>query len=391
MAVTWLHISDLHVRRDNSYDRAVVFQALVSSVRHFRESDGRCPDLIFATGDIAHSGKPDEYSFAAKFLDELLGASGLERTHLYVVPGNHDVDRTIGNQLTRTLYSRDEADKYFDPGARKLHLIEKLGAFLRWHRIFFDGIRTMPDNSTCGPVELVEVRGHRLGILPINTALFCQDDNDHEQLFVGRRCLSPAIEELDQLSAHLKIALMHHPLHDLSHIERANIKAGLIDHLDVILSGHLHEAGSGTVEMWRGSNLYCAAGATYQTRKWPNTAYYATFDRDHVTIFPTRYEDHPREAWTLDTSLFPDTGYEASFPVPREPDFRSFRTPGSDQYGGNRGKPLISARFPAWSKVIPQVAAFAPTQQDDKHVRQKRNKKRKKGQDQQKGRGKGKS
>ena len=68
MAVTWLHISDLHVRSDNSYDRAVVFQALVSSVRHFRESDGRCPDLIFATGDIAHSGKPDEYSFAAKFL-----------------------------------------------------------------------------------------------------------------------------------------------------------------------------------------------------------------------------------------------------------------------------------------------------------------------------------
>jgi predicted MPP superfamily phosphohydrolase len=328
MPVTWLHISDVHLRSGDSYDRDVVLRALVRSVRSFRERDGRAPDLIFATGDIAFSGAPDEYVVATRFFDELLGAADLDRACLYVVPGNHDVDRTLGNQLSRTLYSRGEADNYFDPSIPKLHLTQKLGAFLRWHQSYFDRVRAMPTDSTCGPVAAVEVRGHRIGVLPINTALFCGVDGDHEKLFVGRRCLDSALAALDRLNANLKVALLHHPPEFLSPLERQQIRAGLIDHVDIILTGHLHEAGIAGIDMWTGRNLYCAAGAAYQTRDWPNTAYYATFGGDRVGIFPICYVDQPREVWTLDTSLFPDEpGYQMSFPVPREPNFRSFRLP----------------------------------------------------------------
>jgi predicted MPP superfamily phosphohydrolase len=331
MSVTWLHISDLHLRSGESYDRDVVLRALVRSVRAFREQDGRAPDLIFATGDIAHSGAHDEYVVATRFFDELLGAAGLSRAHLYVVPGNHDVDRTLGSQLSRTLYSRGEADGYFDPNIPKLHLTQKLGAFLRWHQSYFEGIREMPSDSTCGPAEAAEVQGHRIGVLPINTALFCGVDGDHEKLFVGRRCLDPALEDLENLKVDLKIALLHHPPEFLSPLERQQIRAGLIDHVDIILTGHLHEAGIAGIDMWTGRNLYCAAGAAYQTRDWPNTAYYATFHGDRVARFPICDVDRPREVWTLDPSLFPhESGYQASFPVPRDPSFRSFRLPGPD-------------------------------------------------------------
>jgi predicted MPP superfamily phosphohydrolase len=286
MPVTWLHISDLHLRGADAYDRDVVLRALVRSVRAFRERDRRAPDLIFATGDIAYSGAPGEYLIATGFFDQLLGAAGLDRARLFVVPGNHDVDRTLGNQLSRTLYSRGEADSYFDPSIPKLHLTQKLGAFLNWHQTYFNGIRAMPNNSTCGPASAVDVGGHTIGILPINTALFCGADGDHEKLFVGRRCLDPSLEALDGLNADLKIALLHHPPEFLSPLERQQIRAGLIDRVDVILTGHLHEAGIVAIDMWTGRNLYCAAGAAYQTRDWPNTAYYATFEGDRVTIFP---------------------------------------------------------------------------------------------------------
>lgn len=379
MPVTWLHISDLHVRSGDSYDRHVVFRALVSSVRRFRERDGRTPDLVFATGDITYSGKPEEYVIATEFLDQLLDAAGLGRQRLYVVPGNHDVDRVVGLQLTRELGSRTAADDYFHPDTPKLHLTQKLRAFLRWHQEYFDGIHAMPENSTCGPAELVQVRGRKLGISPINTALFCQDDTDHERLFVGRRCLDAALEELNRLDADLKIALMHHPLQDLSDLERQHIRAGLVDNLDVVLTGHLHEAGFAAVDLWRGRNLYCAAGATYQTRDWPNTAYYATFDRDHVTIFPIRYEDQPREVWTLDTSLFPyERGYEMTFLVPRGPNFRSFRLAGWDPRRAISGRPDVPAG-PAPLTVVgkaipgnPRLAAQTPRRG------RKRRKKRKK-------------
>jgi predicted phosphodiesterase len=332
MPVTRLHISDLHVRTGDSYDRDVVFRALVRCVRGFREKKGRTPDLIFTTGDIGYSGRADEYAIATKFFDELLEAAGLDRRRLYVVPGNHDVDRDAGSGLRMEFDAQSDVDKYFNPNNPKHHITEKQGAFLRWHRDYFARIRTMPESTTCGPVELVQIRGIKFGLLPINTALFCQA-LDYERLLVGRRCLDIAIEELNQLEPDLKIALMHHPVHYLSGFERQNIRASLVDHLDVILVGHLHEAGYAGVDLLTGRTLYCAAGATYQTREWPNRAYYATFDRGYVTIFPIRYEDQPREVWTLDPSLFPhETGYEATFPVPREPGFRSFWLPGDGLY-----------------------------------------------------------
>lgn len=51
----------------------------------------------------------------------------------------------------------------------------KQGAFLQWYNRYFEGIRALPEDSTCGPVEAVDVRGLKIGILPINSALFCQD------------------------------------------------------------------------------------------------------------------------------------------------------------------------------------------------------------------------
>ncbi len=77
MQVSWLHVSDFHIRGGDPYDRDVVLKTLVKSVRYFRDH-GRAPDLIFATGDIAHGGKPAEYELATKFFDDLLEAAKLK-------------------------------------------------------------------------------------------------------------------------------------------------------------------------------------------------------------------------------------------------------------------------------------------------------------------------
>jgi hypothetical protein len=96
----------------DSYDRDVVLGALVRAVRRFRER-GRSPDVVFATGDVAFSGKSGEYEIATAFFDEVLDAAGLERRDLFVISGNHDVDRDLGVGLARSLASREEADRYF--------------------------------------------------------------------------------------------------------------------------------------------------------------------------------------------------------------------------------------------------------------------------------------
>jgi hypothetical protein len=40
MPVTWLHVSDFHIREGDPYDRNVVLSALVSSVRRMRHRSG---------------------------------------------------------------------------------------------------------------------------------------------------------------------------------------------------------------------------------------------------------------------------------------------------------------------------------------------------------------
>ena len=74
MTLRWLHISDFHFRGGDPYDRDVVLRALVCAVRTYREQ-GRQPDLIFATGDIAQSGKATEYDPASAFFDAILAAA----------------------------------------------------------------------------------------------------------------------------------------------------------------------------------------------------------------------------------------------------------------------------------------------------------------------------
>jgi predicted phosphodiesterase len=315
MRVTWLHISDLHLRGGDSYDRDVVLRALITSVGKFRES-GRRPDLIFTTGDVAHGGKREEYKLATTFFDALLKAAGLERRQLFVVPGNHDVDRDLGTGLARSLESVDQADRYFGPTIPKPHLTQKQGAYLRWYKEYFEGVRRLASSSTCGPVEVIEIRGCRIGVLCLNSALFCQDDNDHEKLWIGRRCLETAIESLQALNTDLRVALVHHPLDWLSGYERPYIQASLLTSVDILLRGHLHESEAESVVSWRGELLHVAAGTTCESR-WPRRALYGTFEGQHVAIFPIRYEGRP-QLWTVDPSVFPTApGYEGRFPIAR--------------------------------------------------------------------------
>jgi tetratricopeptide (TPR) repeat protein/predicted phosphodiesterase len=318
MSVTWLHVSDFHIRGGDPYDRDVVLGALIRSVRELRERDGRKPDLIFATGDVAHSGKASEYEPATMFFEALLEAAAVERRHLFVIPGNHDVDRSQGIGLARTLESEHESYEYFGPAIVKPHLTQKLGAFRDWYNQFFEGIREFPTDTTCGPVEVVDLRGARIAMLPLNTAPFCQDDYDHNRLILGRRCLGIAIEQLNRVNAQLKVALAHHPLDWLRDFERGNIKASLHGAVDVVLNGHLHETDVVSVVATSGGVLHMTAGACYQTRRFPNRALYSVFEAPYLRVFPIRYEDSPTEIWTVDPSVFPrDEGYEKRLLIPR--------------------------------------------------------------------------
>src|SRR5947207_3317276 len=96
--LTWLHLSDWHQGNKGRMDRRVVRDALIEDIQkraklcHERLSH---LDFLIFSGDLAFKGSSEEYELAAtEFLNPVLEAAGLGRDRLFMVPGNHDVDRS---------------------------------------------------------------------------------------------------------------------------------------------------------------------------------------------------------------------------------------------------------------------------------------------------------
>jgi len=85
LPVRLLHISDLHA---GSVEETAVEQSLEPLVERVR------PELIVASGDLAHRGRRREHERAAAFL------RGLGRP-LLVIPGNHDIPYVFPARFTR--------------------------------------------------------------------------------------------------------------------------------------------------------------------------------------------------------------------------------------------------------------------------------------------------
>jgi 3',5'-cyclic AMP phosphodiesterase CpdA len=87
-----LHISDLHISTMDTFGREKALGALVDRVKKDRKK-GLLPEIVVVTGDIATTGRKEEYALAKTFFNDLLAALELAPDRLFVVPGNHDVNR----------------------------------------------------------------------------------------------------------------------------------------------------------------------------------------------------------------------------------------------------------------------------------------------------------
>jgi hypothetical protein len=87
VAVTILHVSDLHVGAHEGPDVEASLAELVARIR---------PELIVASGDLTHRGRRSQHEQAAALLRGL-GAP------VVAVPGNHDIPYTFPARFTKPL------------------------------------------------------------------------------------------------------------------------------------------------------------------------------------------------------------------------------------------------------------------------------------------------
>ena len=92
-------MSDLHIGRKEAPEPVSALRALARELS---------PELVVATGDLAHRGRPEELARAA----ELLRSLG---PRVLAVPGNHDIPYSLPGRFTRTYAAWNEVFATTEP------------------------------------------------------------------------------------------------------------------------------------------------------------------------------------------------------------------------------------------------------------------------------------
>ncbi len=293
--LTWLHLSDLHASERSDWDAGRVLKTLLEDLAILRDEHELRPDLIIFTGDAAFAGRPEEFDAAGRFLEEVRGACEVEHENVFLVPGNHDVDRSaIDPDDTAWL---DQLRKSHDAAAvhemlrdgnedeRWRRIMKRLAAYRDFlERAGYDHLLADPERLTYACRR--RVRGLDVAVAGLNSAWSCHDD-DRGRLWLGGHYQLATLEpELE--GAGLRISLVHHPLAWLGDGE-AGLGHEIQRLFDFHLHGHEHESW---VTAHTDGYVRVAAGACYDRSDRENgyNVVHLDFENDKGEVSLRRYE-----------------------------------------------------------------------------------------------------
>lgn len=97
MSAIFVHVSDIHFGQERDHvvhiHDDVKKELVADAAEVIAGSPSGAAQGILVTGDVAFSGKAEQYEAAGKWLDALAEGIGCPIHRVQMVPGNHDLDR----------------------------------------------------------------------------------------------------------------------------------------------------------------------------------------------------------------------------------------------------------------------------------------------------------
>ncbi len=275
-----LHLSDFHFSVGRHWDADPILRELAAFIGQDIAGNGLTPDLVVITGDLAQSGKPEEYDLARTWLENQLWPRladpnhPLPRDRLLLVPGNHDVDwARIGpaakdaHQVILKAKHQDAVTDRLRHDATRQLLIERHAAYQAFHGDWLGQPQPLPWWQ-----RSLTIQGQRLHIAGLDSAWLAARDDD-SRLVIGTYQINQTALHRDADADHdWRIALLHHPWDSLAELDRTEAKRTLHRRRDLILRGHLHEPDPVRLVPPdpKRSCVELAAGCCYSGKSYPN-------------------------------------------------------------------------------------------------------------------------
>ncbi|MDE0183901.1 MAG: metallophosphoesterase [Candidatus Poribacteria bacterium] len=297
--ICWLHISDIHLRATTEWQQDVVLKSMCRNIEEQRKS-GTVADFILVTGDIAFSGKSEEYALAEKFFDGLQASSGVPKERIFCVAGNHDIDRDRQKycfQGTRNIVCEPSKVDCFLAGGENLDtLLLRQENYRQFQDSYFAGQERIPTNDGLGYVSRLEFNEIQLAIVGLDSAWLSEGGADDQgKLLIGERQAISAIElaQRGNNPPTLILGMAHHPLHFLQDFDRQPVQNRIEQEFHFFHCGHLHEPEAHVNGAGRSGCLTLVAGASFETRQARNAYYVVKLDLLHATRSVESYQYNP--------------------------------------------------------------------------------------------------
>lgn len=243
MAYRFVHLSDIHFgqRAGTVAKHDHIRRALVTDVKDLAKTRGR-PDRILITGDIAYSGKGDEYVIATTWLEELTAACGCDETAVSTIPGNHDCDRSAISNQAKMIYAQLRAHQtsaavqatlaeILQDGDAANPFLPKLQAYSKFANAYGCGL-----TASCPPCWTKDFRlpaGITLRLYGLTSVQVSNAEDLLGNMILGNQ--QYMIDEEDNI---IKVVLVHHPLEWFKDKEEAS--QFLKNNARIIMVGHEH-------------------------------------------------------------------------------------------------------------------------------------------------------
>lgn len=240
MLVSVVHLSDIHIKSAHNpvADRA---KSIVDALFSFEPNVDIC--ILALTGDIAYSGKAEEYVQALTFVLEIQShitqRNKAARVELVAVPGNHDCDFSADTSmrdiiLVAALQQIDEMDPCGKPVEE---LVKVQTNFFDFRKVICDSTPDSTLDRLCS-TRNIELHGQRIQIHCYNTAFLSKLNEDQGKLLFPLKAAQSNIKFDERVD--LSISILHHPANWLESTNETKFTRFLEKTSDVVFTGHQH-------------------------------------------------------------------------------------------------------------------------------------------------------
>ena len=274
MLISILHIADLHIAEKKIVDIKYVVDGLLKDLRVINKEKGIAPKFIFFSGDMISQGQNAEQEFILyeeHFIKPLLSDLRLTNNELFIVPGNHEINRLktselLESKLQENLTSNEAFNNYYESLREKIDyniIKEKLDSYINFKSNINNS--NLIYSNFFYDVYKYNLDDFLIGIIALNSAWRSSGyGSDERRLIIGEKIFNDAHRLIKDCK--LKLVLCHHPFEMLCNWDSKATQIAMARNVDILFTGHIHDSEFLYAQQIYGSLYVSTCGSLYSGR-----------------------------------------------------------------------------------------------------------------------------